>query len=149
MKLGNSIWVWLLALALTSCNMCSKGDSDVLGREDVKQAVAAGKMTTIDDKLGSGRAAEPGSKVQVHYTGWLVDGKKFDSSRDKDKPFTFMLGRGQVIQGWDEGVRGMLVGGKRVLIIPGELGYGEAGVAQVIPPNATLVFAVELLAIED
>lgn len=96
---------------------------------------------------GEGVAAETGQKVSVHYTGWLTDGSKFDSSLDRDEPFQFGLGRGMVIRGWDEGVQGMKPGGKRKLTIPPQLGYGARGAGGVIPPNATLVFEVELLEI--
>lgn len=96
---------------------------------------------------GTGEAATAGIEVTVHYTGWLTDGKKFDSSKDRDDPFVFPLGAGHVIRGWDEGVQGMKVGGKRKLTIPPDLGYGPRGAGGVIPPNATLVFEVELLAI--
>ena len=98
--------------------------------------------------VGSGAAARSGSDVLVHYTGWLTNGTKFDSSVDRGEPFGFPLGQGQVISGWDEGVEGMRVGGKRRLTIPPALGYGAYGAGGVIPPNATLVFEVELLAID-
>ncbi len=97
---------------------------------------------------GSGEAATAGMKVTVHYTGWLENGSKFDSSHDRNDPFNFTLGRGMVIRGWDEGVEGMKVGSKRKLTIPAHLGYGTAGAGGVIPPNATLVFEVELLGVD-
>lgn len=110
------------------------------------------ELQKIDTKIGTGREAEPGFNVTVHYTGWLYDlsaedkkGAKFDSSVDRGQPFNFFLGGGQVIQGWDEGFAGMKIGGKRTLIIPPEMGYGARGAGGVIPPNATLVFDVELL----
>jgi FKBP-type peptidyl-prolyl cis-trans isomerase FkpA len=98
-----------------------------------------------DDTLGTGVEAVPGKTVSVHYTGWLLDGTKFDSSRDRNQPFQFPLGGGRVIKGWDEGVAGMKVGGKRTLVIPPSLGYGAQGAGGVIPGNATLKFEVELL----
>lgn len=97
--------------------------------------------------VGEGAVAEAGQIVSVHYTGWLVDGSKFDSSRDRNDPFSFPLGGRRVIAGWDEGVAGMRVGGVRKLTIPPQLGYGARGAGGVIPPNATLVFEVELLAL--
>lgn len=102
-----------------------------------------------DIEVGTGDLATAGARVQVHYTGWLYEngaaGKKFDSSKDRGQPFSFALGAGHVIKGWDEGVAGMKVGGKRHLLIPAELGYGARGAGGVIPPNATLLFEVELL----
>lgn len=98
-----------------------------------------------DLKVGEGDEIRPGDYVRVHYTGWLTDGKKFDSSHDRAQPFTLRIGTGQVIKGWDEGVPGMRVGGKRKLIIPSALAYGTQGVAGVIPPNADLVFEIEVL----
>ena len=107
---------------------------------------------TTDTTPGTGAEAASGRRVVVHYTGWLYDaaaadkkGTKFDSSKDRNEPFEFSLGAGEVIRGWDEGVKGMKVGGKRVLTIPPEMGYGARGAGGVIPPNATLLFEVELL----
>jgi FKBP-type peptidyl-prolyl cis-trans isomerase len=100
-----------------------------------------------DLKVGTGPEAKSGHNVSVHYVGTLVDGKKFDSSRDRDDPFEFKLGAGMVIKGWDQGVAGMKVGGLRKLTIPAELGYGSRGYPPVIPANATLIFEVELLAV--
>ena len=97
--------------------------------------------------VGEGAEAQAGQTVSVHYTGWLTDGTKFDSSKDRNEAFDFPLGRGYVIQGWDQGVVGMKVGGSRKLTIPPEMGYGARGAGGVIPPNATLVFEVELLAV--
>jgi FKBP-type peptidyl-prolyl cis-trans isomerase FkpA len=113
------------------------------------------ELTKIDVKTGTGKEATPGKMVRVHYTGWLFDkstadnkGKKFDSSRDRSGNFTFPLGVGRVIKGWDQGVQGMKVGGQRTLIIPSSMGYGARGAGSIIPPNATLVFDVELMGVE-
>jgi FKBP-type peptidyl-prolyl cis-trans isomerase FkpA len=110
------------------------------------------QMIVNDTVTGSGAEAKPGQMVRVHYTGWLYDasrpdkkGAKFDSSKDSNRPFDFSLGAGEVIKGWDEGVKGMKVGGTRILTIPPAMGYGAQGAGGVIPPNATLLFEVELL----
>ncbi|MFO0519435.1 MAG: FKBP-type peptidyl-prolyl cis-trans isomerase [bacterium] len=119
------------------------------------QSTPAAGLKITDRKVGTGAEAVPGRQVTVHYTGWLFDpaakdnkGKKFDSSLDRKDPFTFGLGAGQVIRGWDQGVAGMKIGGQRTLVIPPELGYGARGAGGVIPPNATLVFDVELLGVK-
>jgi FKBP-type peptidyl-prolyl cis-trans isomerase FkpA len=113
------------------------------------------ELQRIDEVVGTGAQAVSGSNVTVHYTGWLYEqtapdkhGMKFDSSRDHNQPFTFALGAGQVISGWDEGVAGMRVGGKRTLLIPARNGYGSKGAGGVIPPNASLAFEVELLEVK-
>ena len=119
---------------------------------DVTATSTVPGLTMTDSKVGTGAEAVAGKTVVVHYTGWLYDttkpdnkGQKFDSSRDRNDPFTFSLGGGQVIKGWDEGFAGMKVGGTRTLVIPPEKGYGARGAGGVIPPNATLLFDVELL----
>lgn len=115
---------------------------------NVEVVTTASGLQYQDKVVGGGAVAAAGQVVAVHYTGWLLDGTKFDSSVDRGEPFEFALGAGRVIAGWDEGVAGMQVGGKRLLIIPAALGYGERGAGGVIPPNATLVFEVELLEIK-
>jgi FKBP-type peptidyl-prolyl cis-trans isomerase FkpA len=111
------------------------------------QITTASGLKYEDIEAGTGVAAESGQKAKVHYTGWLTNGEKFDSSKDRNDPFEFTLGAGQVIRGWDEGVAGMKVGGKRRLTIPPALGYGARGAGGVIPPNAELIFEVELLGV--
>jgi len=112
-----------------------------------QEITTASGLIYIDQELGTGKSPLSGQGVVVHYTGTLEDGTKFDSSLDRNKPFSFTIGIGQVIAGWDEGVMSMKVGGRRRLIIPAELGYGARGAGEVIPPNATLIFDVELLEI--
>ena len=124
----------LTVLGAVGLSGCGEQDADSLVMED--------------EVVGEGPAAKSGDVVTVHYTGWLTDGTKFDSSLDRNQPFTFVLGQGQVIAGWEQGVAGMKVGGKRKLTIPPDLGYGARGAGGVIPPNATLVFEVELLQID-
>ena len=116
-------------------------------KED-KVATTASGLKYEDSVVGEGASPAPGKRVTVHYTGTLTDGTKFDSSVDRGQPFKFVIGVGQVIKGWDEGVMSMKVGGKRKLTIPPELGYGPRGAGRVIPPNATLIFDVELLGVE-
>jgi peptidylprolyl isomerase len=129
----------------------SGGEGDV---SDESASARDNRVTTtpsglkyLDEVVGTGDEARAGSRVSVHYTGTLESGRKFDSSRDRGQPFEFDLGAGRVIRGWDEGVAGMRVGGKRRLVIPPELGYGSRGAGNVIPPGATLVFEVELLGV--
>ena len=112
-----------------------------------QEIVTPSGLKYTDLHVGEGEEARSGHNVNVHYTGWLTDGRKFDSSLDRRSPFNFKLGAGQVISGWDEGVAGMKVGGKRKLTIPPDLGYGARGAGGVIPPNATLIFEVELLGV--
>ncbi len=136
----------LLATTVLSCAIAGAA---------VAQTSRTTGLTMTDQKIGTGAEAVSGRTVAVHYTGWLFDpsapgnkGKKFDSSRDRGDPFRFPLGGGRVIAGWDQGVVGMKVGGQRTLVIPPELGYGARGAGGVIPPNATLIFDVELLGVE-
>jgi len=132
----------ILILGATACGGSSKsGPTQVSG----PPPTTSSGLQYWDVTTGNGATAVPGGTVKVHYTGWLTSGVKFDSSVDRGEPFSFQLGAGQVIKGWDEGVAGMKVGGKRQLHIPPSLGYGAQGANGVIPPNATLIFDVELL----
>ena len=115
--------------------------------ESNQEVTTPSGLKYVDQVVGTGEVAVAGKTANVHYTGWLENGKKFDSSVDRGQPFSFPLGAGRVIKGWDEGVQGMKVGGKRKLTIPSDLGYGSRGAGGVIPPNATLVFDVELLGV--
>jgi peptidylprolyl isomerase len=133
-----------IILALCAPNAGQGGDARS-GKGAETMITTESGLQYVDLVPGSGRQAELGDTATVHYTGWLADGKKFDSSRDRNEPFSFRVGAGQVIKGWDEGVGTMRVGGKRKLIIPPQLGYGTRGAGNVIPPNATLTFEVELL----
>jgi FKBP-type peptidyl-prolyl cis-trans isomerase FkpA len=142
--------------ATSGCSADSKtSDSQTSKQEKPAMSKSITELVKIDQVVGEGREAEPGFNVTVHYTGWLYDpskpeghGEKFDSSVDRREPFVFYLGGGQVIRGWDEGVAGMKIGGKRTLIIPSHMAYGERGAGGVIPPYATQVFDVELLGIK-
>ena len=133
---------WCLVLVLLAG--CAGGESPT-----TEVVTTASGLRYQDLKFGAGEPASVGQDVTVHYTGWLKNGKKFDSSVDRGKPFTFTLGAGMVIKGWDEGVAGMKVGGQRTLVIPPHLGYGERGAGGAIPPNATLLFDVELLEVKS
>jgi len=134
----------LCVLPLAGLALAADGSAGSGGGEWKKYASG---LEIQELKVGEGAEAKSGQTVDVHYTGWLLDGTKFDSSVDRGKPFSFRLGAGEVISGWDEGVLGMKVGGKRKLRIPPERGYGARGAGGVIPPNATLVFDVELLGV--
>ena len=145
----------LLTLVLLSLLACGKSDrkgepatagfSPSLGVDTAAMTKTPSGLRYQDLTQGQGGEAKAGKTVSVHYTGWLPNGEKFDSSRDRNQPFEFTLGAGQVIAGWDEGVAGMKVGGRRKLVIPPALGYGTAGAPPDIPPGATLVFDVELV----
>jgi FKBP-type peptidyl-prolyl cis-trans isomerase len=152
-KLGTVAAVGMLAL----CLGYSAGGNAADANQD-KSAAEKSEITTLvqtDILVGSGAEATDGKRLSMHYTGWLYNpgepknrGTKFDSSLDRGQPFSFVLGQGQVIRGWDAGVAGMKVGGKRTLVIPASMGYGARGAGRLIPPNATLVFEVELLGVQ-
>jgi FKBP-type peptidyl-prolyl cis-trans isomerase len=157
----NRYWIGAAALALIAAGLVFnivRHQPEPAGTADAAPSpsvAAPGEPFMTDIKVGTGPAIQKGQTAVVHYTGWLYDDKapekkggKFDSSRDRNRPFDFELGAGMVIQGWDEGVEGMQVGGQRRLVIPPEKGYGAQGAGGVIPPNATLVFDVELMGIE-
>ena len=137
--------------AVCSLQIASLNAQDKDKKEDPsktpKEVTTKSGLKYIDLKTGDGDEAKAGNKVTVHYTGWLKNGKKFDSSLDRGDPFEFELGAGEVIKGWDEGVAGMKVGGKRQLRIPGNLAYGKAGYPGLIPPDATLIFDVVLVGV--
>jgi peptidylprolyl isomerase len=143
------ILVLLLAASLivlaAACGGGGKSAKTGGGADTVKTASG---LQYIDIKAGTGASPQTGQTCVVHYTGWLTNGQKFDSSKDKNTPFSFQLGQGRVIKGWEEGVSTMKIGGMRKLIIPPQLGWGERGAGNVIPPNSTTVFEVELLEIK-
>ena len=143
-----STFAALACLSLVACTKKEEAPAPAAAEAPAAAPAPMGELKIEDVKAGTGAIAAAGKRVTVHYTGTLTDGKKFDSSLDRKEPFTFNLGAGQVIQGWDQGVAGMKVGGKRKLTIPAHLGYGERGAGAVIPPNATLLFDVELLKVE-
>lgn len=152
MKKQNSTSTLLTCLILifaVSLPVMAKTKANTKKAEKKKaSSIVVKELKKEDIKVGDGTEAVSGKVVSVHYSGFLTDGKKFDSSLDRGRPFSFILGRGQVIKGWDEGVVGMKVGGKRKLTIPANMAYGERGVPPVIPPNAPLVFDVELLEVK-
>jgi peptidylprolyl isomerase len=148
MKSTHVVFLVLFAL-LAAVSSRAQNDNSSPTKVAGKGKSTSSGLQYWDLKEGTGTTASTGKTVSVHYTGWLAkDGKKFDSSVDRGQPFMFQLGAGQVIKGWDEGVSGMKVGGKRQLRIPPELGYGARGAGGVIPPNATLIFDVELLGVK-
>lgn len=143
----------LVALVAGAAGYSAIADTTAKEKPAMKKTI--NELESTDQVVGDGKEAIPGTNVKVHYTGWLYDpskpdghGSKFDSSVDRGEPFMFFLGGGQVIRGWDEGVAGMKVGGKRTLIIPSHMGYGSRGAGGVIPPYATLMFDVELLEVQ-
>ena len=143
------------SLIISACGSNTNNEAKLIKVAEEKTVSDAPTFQKIDNVVGTGATAEAGKNVSVHYTGWLYDagaeknrGTKFDSSVDRGQPFEFPLGAGRVIKGWDEGVAGMKIGGKRTLIIPAEMGYGARGAGGLIPPNATLLFDVELLGIQ-
>ena len=146
---SKSVAFFLFFAFLAVASLAAQSDNSSPTKVEGKPKSTASGVQYWDLKAGTGVTAANGKTVTVHYTGWLAsNGKKFDSSVDRGQPFMFQLGAGQVIKGWDEGVSGMKVGGKRQLRIPPALGYGSSGAGGVIPPNATLIFDVELLAVK-
>jgi peptidylprolyl isomerase len=141
-------FLFAATLLLCACQAKRESSETQLGEGAQSQPVGVtlpGGLVYQDYVVGSGTVADGGMRATVHYTGWLEDGTKFSSSYDENQPTEFMIGAGEVIQGWEQGVKGMRVGGKRKLIIPPELGYGDAGRPPIIPPGATLIFSIELV----
>jgi FKBP-type peptidyl-prolyl cis-trans isomerase FkpA len=147
-----SLQTWAVAIALAlsavACRSNAESDREVAMQRAVELSKSVTSLEVADVKVGTGAEAVPGRKVRVHYTGTLMDGTKFDSSRDRNEPFEFTLGVGEVIPGWDAGIKGMRVGGARQLTIPASMAYGSRGAGGVIPANAALKFDVELLGVE-
>jgi peptidylprolyl isomerase/FKBP-type peptidyl-prolyl cis-trans isomerase FkpA len=139
---------WLLLLLGSAALFLTRAAWSETSAMSEPQGESKGGLKIEDQKVGTGEPAKAGDTVSVHYTGWLTNGTKFDSSKDRGQPFSFPLGAGRVIKGWDQGVAGMKVGGKRKLTIPPDLAYGPRGAGGVIPPNAELIFEVELLKIQ-
>jgi len=149
------VFKFILVFGVILFNIDLVSAESQISQKEIKLEKNITKLVIKDTVLGNGRQAEKGLAVTVHYSGWLYDpnqkdskGKKFDSSLDRNDPFVFNLGGGQVIRGWDDGVDGMKIHGKRTLIIPPDMGYGSRGAGGVIPPNATLIFDVELLGVK-
>jgi FKBP-type peptidyl-prolyl cis-trans isomerase len=140
--------ILVMALCGLSHPPSSRAGDPTQDKKEPKVITTKSGLKYIDEKEGTGAEAKKGDTVDVHYTGWLKDGKKFDSSKDRGRPLSFKLGEGRVIKGWEEGISGMKVGGKRKLIIPPDLAYGEKGFPGAIPPNAELTFEVELVGIK-
>jgi len=151
-RLNNIATVFVSLLSVVLITACQPSGENPVSENTDSAEITELQITDVVD--GDGATAEAGQTVVVHYTGWLYDpsqpdnrGAKFDSSVDRDQPFSFPLGAGRVIRGWDEGFAGMQIGGKRILVIPPDMGYGERGAGGAIPPNATLMFEVDLLEI--
>lgn len=150
-----NVFKFILVFGVILLNIDLASAESQISQKEIKLEKNITTLVIKDTILGNGRQAEKGLAVTVHYSGWLYDpnqkdgkGKKFDSSLDRNDPFVFNLGAGQVIRGWDDGVDGMKIHGKRTLIIPSDMGYGSRGAGGVIPPNATLIFDVELLGVK-